>query len=194
MILTRIFTVLTVIIALAMGAYLAKDIYDTIQQEAYIDKVEDAVVERLKQIRTAQEAYKAVTGDYTANWDSLLMFSRSGEFFLLDRKETLIDLGYGRDSLVVDIDTLGTVGVYDSLFAKIPEFDLAQLPFVPYNEGVRFDIFVGKVERKGLLLDVIEVKDPAPINPARKEDADFFPGKPLRFGSKTNVSTSGNWE
>lgn len=74
-----------------------------------------------------------------------------------------------------------------------PDADLTRLAYKPGTE-TKFDIFVGKVDRSGVLVDVIEVKDPSPDNPFRSEANDAKNRKPLRFGSRTDVSTSGNWE
>jgi len=62
------------------------------------------------------------------------------------------------------------------------------------NSDVKFDIFVGKVDKAGVMVQVIEVKDPKPDNPMRKESNEQKPRKPLRFGSRVDVSTAGNWE
>ncbi len=75
-----------------------------------------------------------------------------------------------------------------------PSIDLKTLSLVPGSDGVKFEIFIGKVDKGGLMVDVIEVKDPKPINPARKESNEQKARKPLRFGSRTDVSTAGNWE
>lgn len=72
--------------------------------------------------------------------------------------------------------------------------DLATLGNVPGTEGLKFEIFVGVVERGGLKVQVIEVKDPKPVNPIRKESNEAKNRKPLHFGSRQDVSTSGNWE
>jgi hypothetical protein len=74
-----------------------------------------------------------------------------------------------------------------------PDADLDRIAFKPGTD-TKFDIFVGKVDRGGLMVDVIEVKDPSPDNPFRSEANDAKNRKPLRFGSRTDVSTSGNWE
>lgn len=75
-----------------------------------------------------------------------------------------------------------------------PNTDLAKLGEVPGNSGKMFTIFVGKVDKGGIKVDVIEVVDPAPINPSRKEGNEQKARKPLRFGSRTDVATAGNWE
>jgi hypothetical protein len=74
-----------------------------------------------------------------------------------------------------------------------PNIDLKTLGEVP-GSGSKFEIFVGKVDKNGVLVQVIEVKDPKPINPIRKESNEAKGRKPLHFGSKTDVTTSGNWE
>jgi hypothetical protein len=75
-----------------------------------------------------------------------------------------------------------------------PSTDLKKLAEVPGGSGQKFEIQVGKVDKNGVLVQVIEVKDPKPINPARKDSNEAKNRKPLHFGSKTDVTTSGNWE
>ncbi len=75
-----------------------------------------------------------------------------------------------------------------------PNTDLKKIGELPGNPGKNFDIFVGKVDRNGVFVQVIEVKDPDPINKSRKESNEQKNRKPLHFGSRIDVSTSGNWE
>jgi biotin carboxyl carrier protein len=75
-----------------------------------------------------------------------------------------------------------------------PNTDLTTLGDVPGQAGLKFEIFAGQVDKSGLKVDVIEVKDPKPINPTRKESNEAKNRKPLHFGSRFDVSTSGNWE
>lgn len=74
-----------------------------------------------------------------------------------------------------------------------PNVDVKNLHIVP-GSGKTFDIYTGKIDRNGLKVWVIEVKDPAPINPDRKETNEAKNRKPLGFGSRNDVTTSGNWE
>lgn len=75
-----------------------------------------------------------------------------------------------------------------------PNVDIANLSQVPGSNGKTFDIFVGKIDRNGSLVSVIEVRDPAPINPDRKASNEAKTRQPLFFGSRVDVNTSGNWE
>ena len=72
--------------------------------------------------------------------------------------------------------------------------DIRKIGEIPYMPGQLLEIFVGKVDKNGLMVDVIEVKDPKPVNPDRKESNDIKTKKPLRFGSRLDAATSGNWE
>lgn len=75
-----------------------------------------------------------------------------------------------------------------------PSMDVARLNEIPGAEGKEFGIFTGKVDRNGVLVNVIHVWDPAPVNPARRASNEAKNRQPLQFGSKTDVNTGGNWE
>jgi hypothetical protein len=75
-----------------------------------------------------------------------------------------------------------------------PNIDLSKLGEVPYLPGKMLEIYVGKVDKSGLMVDVIEVVDPAPADKSRKESNDNKTRKPLRFGSRLDAATGGNWE
>src|SRR3989337_333374 len=75
-----------------------------------------------------------------------------------------------------------------------PNVDITNLGEVPGSNGKMFDIFVGKIDRNGTMVSVIEVKDPAPINPERKASNEAKIRQPLFFGSRVDVNTTGNWE
>ncbi|MDX1627789.1 MAG: hypothetical protein R3345_03765, partial [Fulvivirga sp.] len=75
-----------------------------------------------------------------------------------------------------------------------PNVNLDRLPYVPGYDDVKFDIYAAEIDKSGVLVDVIEVKNPKPFNPERSESNEAKNKKPLHFGSKTEVTTSGNWE
>ncbi len=74
-----------------------------------------------------------------------------------------------------------------------PSIDVKKLSIVPGSDK-QFGIFVGKIDRNGVKVSVIEVKDLHPINPERKASNEAKNRQPLGFGSKLDVGTSGNWE
>lgn len=75
-----------------------------------------------------------------------------------------------------------------------PSIDLTTLGDIPGQPGMKFEVYIGMVDKAGLKVQVIEVRDPKPINPIRKESNEAKNRKPLHFGSRIDVSTSGNWE
>ena len=193
-ILTFVFTVASLILAYSLYSSIKTSIDETNK----VERMEQDIIERLKLIRDTQLAYKAVNGQYTGGWDSLTMFVDTGRFYILQRTEKIITLAYGADSTSVTIDTLGTRMVRDSLFSVnsgYAGFDVSQLPYVPGIEPpVKFNLWASKIQKAGLMLDVIEVYNPKPVNPRRNEDSDYNIRKPLRFGSRSSVTVAGNWE
>jgi hypothetical protein len=87
----------------------------------------------------------------------------------------------------------GKLMVSYSNYAYDPNTDLSRLGYKPGSD-IKFDIFVGRVDKAGVPVQVIEVKDPSPDDPTRKESNEQKPRRPLRFGSRLDVSTAGNWE
>lgn len=75
-----------------------------------------------------------------------------------------------------------------------PNIDIRKIGEVPYMPGKMINIFVGKVDKNGLFVDVLEVVDPAPADKSRKESNENKQRKPLRFGSRFDAATTGNWE
>ncbi|PIB35553.1 hypothetical protein BFP72_09195 [Reichenbachiella sp. 5M10] len=193
---TKIISVAFLVISLGLAYYLGDSIYKSIDESNRIERGEKAIIEKLTMIREAQIAYQAVNGQYTSDWAKLKSFVDSGQFYIVNKIEHIITLDYGADSVYVEIDTIGTVMVKDSVFSKkkFPKFDLATLDKVPGSETATFDMWADEIDKGGVKVDVVEVKSTAPINPARKEDNEARTKKPLRFGSRTNITTAGNWE
>ena len=192
---TKILTIFFFVVAIGLGYYLFSRIKFAIDEEKRIAMVELQVINKLSLIRDAENAYLSVNRDYTDNWDSLANFMQNGIFYITQKTEEIITLAYGADSIIVHIDTLGSVLVYDSMFNEIkyPGLNFNTLQKVPGSTGI-FEIFVDEIPKGGVKVDVIEVRDTAPVNPNRKESNEARNQKPLRFGSRTDVTTAGNWE
>jgi hypothetical protein len=194
---TKILTIVFALTSIGLAYYLFDSINGSIQETKRVARMEAAIIEQLKMIREAQLSYKAVNGTYTSDWDKLLSFVDTGSFYIVERSETIITLDYGADSTYVEIDTLGTVLVRDSVFTaeKFPKFNLATFKYVPGIEPpTAFLMWADKITKAGLLVDAVEVWNPSPIDPERDEESELTSKKPLRFGSRTSVTTAGNWE
>ena len=193
MTLTRILSIVFLIAALGLGYMLYRSVDDVMQEEKRIAAIEARIIEKLQMLRDAQTAYIASKGEYAGNWNDLRNFIKEGEIWLVQRKETTKLLEYGKEEIVVELDTLGSVGVMDSLFneRRYPNFNIENLQIVPGSGGKEFEFFADKVERNQRQIPVFEIRDPDPINPKRRLNNKE---KALRVGSRTDSSTSGNWE
>lgn len=192
---TKILTIVLFLVSIGLGYYLFNSIKFKIDEEENIAKSEARVINKLKMIRDAQLAFMGVNGKYTGSWDSLLSFIDTGKIFLTQRREETKLLEYGVEETTVFVDTLGSILVKDSLFSPTtyPNFNLSTLPIIPGTDA-KFEMWASKINKGGVMVDVVEVRDTKPVDPKRKESNEANIKKPLRFGSKTSITTAGNWE
>ena len=110
-----------------LSIFFASQIYSSINGPIKFNQVKNErytkVIDRLKDIRTAQIAHKDVNGFYADNFDSLVSFIDNGIFTVIEKRDSSY-LEYNRtyriDMLkeVEIVDTLGFVSVKDSLFGN----------------------------------------------------------------------------
>lgn len=167
--------ILTLVI-IGLSYLIFMGIYEPIKFNEEKDHRYSFVIQRLKDIRSAQIAYKSVNGKYTGSFDTLITFVKTGQFPLIKQ------IGNPEDSLAVVVRDTILVPVRDSLFA--PEYPVDSLPFVPFGNGAKFDMKAGEIEKGKVMVKVFEVVDTAP----------FDPKEVLKVGSMTEPSNAGNWE
>ncbi len=177
--------------------------FDKIKKERYAE-----VIDRLKDIRNAQEAYKSVNGRFANDFESLIKFVDTGKYVITTQRDSSymeFDKTYGIDLLkeVKIIDTLGYVPVKDSLFAGSDRYkNLMKVPHAANNEtfamkadfleqsGYRAPVFEARVAKNVILSD-------QPADLLARENAQVsveeVNGTEIKVGSLTKVSTSGNW-
>ncbi len=191
--LPKLLSLVFFVVAIGLGYLLWKGVDNVVEEEKKIALIEAAIIEKLQMLRDAELAYQASNGEYAGNWNDLKKFITEGKIWLVQRTETTKLLEYGKEEITVKFDTLGSVNVIDSLFndRKYPDFNLEALAVVPGSGGKMFEFFADKVERNNYDVSVFEIRDPAPINPARKLNNNE---KALKVGSRTDASTEGNWK
>ena len=187
-------------------------IYTSINSPINFNKVKTErykkVINRLKEIRTAQIAYKDVNGIYSNNFDSLVSFIENGIFTLVEKRDSSF-LEYNRtyriDMLkeVIVIDTLGTVSVKDSLFKDNDNYKLmSQIPIEGIDE--KFTINSQIINKNNYKVPVFEVKVSKNIILHDQDDflvsqenetisVDGVNGSEIILGSLSDVSVNGNW-
>ena len=193
--------------------FFAYKIYDSVSGPIRFNQVKNEryakVIDRMKDIRTAQIAHKDVKGVFSNNFDSLIKFIDDGIFTLVEKRDSSYleyDRTYRIDMLkeVVVIDTLGFVPVKDSLFKNTDRYkNMAYIP-VEGAEDKKFQIKADVINKNGYKVPVFEVKVAKSIILFDQDDdllkqenetvsVDGVNGSEIILGSLSNVSTNGNW-
>lgn len=193
--------------------FFAYKIYDSINGPIKFNEEKNVryakVINRLKDIRTAQIAHRDVKGVFSNNFDSLIKFIDEGQFTLIEKRDSSFleyDRTYRIDMLreIIVIDTLGTVPVKDSLFKT--SLSYKNMAFIPI-EGVddqKFEIAAKVIDKNGYKVPVFEVKVKKNVilfdqnkDLIKQENetiaVDGVNGPEIILGSLSNVSTNGNW-
>ena len=195
-----------------LSIILVFQIYNSIDAPIEFNKVKNEryqkVIERLKDIRNAQVAFKSVNGIYSDNFDSLVNFIETGQFTIIEKRDSSYmqyDRVYRIDMLreVIVVDTLGFVPVKDSLFKNDNRYkDLALVPIDGIDE--KFSIKADIIDKNGYNVPVFEVKVSKDIilfdqnkdllmQEKETVSVDGVNGPALVLGSLEDVSTNGNW-
>jgi len=159
----------------------------------------EKVIQRLKDIRTAEVAYRAVHGKYIGNFDTLINFVKT-DSFPVEYAEGSLD-----DSLAVAMGLIVRktyyVPVLDSIFGR--DYPIDSLRYIPFTNNKTFDLKADSIitaskvtvqvfEASALNFDILNGLDRQMIinlNDTKKD----FPG--LRVGNVEEANNNaGNWE
>lgn len=177
-------------------------IYNGVMKPIDFDKQKEireaAVVQRLKDIRTAQVSYRSVYGRYTGSFDTLIHFVNE-DSIPVEYAEGSLD-----DSLAVAMGLIVRdtfyVAVKDSLFPR--NYHVDSLRYVPFTTGVEFELASSSImtasqvevqvfEASAQYFDILNGLDRQLI--INLNDLKEFPG--LRVGNINEANNNaGNWE
>ena len=177
--------------------------FNEVKNERYLE-----VIDRLKDIRNAQVAFKSVNGIYSNDFDELIQFVDSAEFTIVQKRDSSYmqyDRIYRIDMLkeVVVIDTLGYVSVKDSLFSNNLSYkEMAMVPIEGINE--KFKLKADIIDKNGYNVPVFEVRVSKDLilydqirdfvlQEKQTVSVDGVNGPDIVLGSLSDVSTNGNW-
>ncbi len=164
-------------------------------------------VENLRDIRTAQLAYRTVTGKFEKDPEKLIAFIDTAKFTLTQRRDSsfirfnkILKIDEPKDTVV--IDTLGYASVKDSLFKGGNHLSMMKIPIEGVDEN--FEMNAGFINKNDLRIAVFEAKVSKDVLlgdldkdllAQEKEvvSVDGVNGKYLSVGSMNEVMTSGNW-
>lgn len=191
------------IILLLVAAVLAFLLYQSIEEPIAFDaekqRRKEIVVEKLKIIRTAQEMYRDITGEFAPNFDTLAEVLTKGRFV--------------RVAVVGDPDDPNFTGkiTYDTSYVNAIDsirslgIDLAQLRYVPKFRDVdkvsEFLIGANEIEYQASSASVVEVGTTYGTfmgkyadNKFSKYDKSYKTTNMVKFGDLNKPNLSGNWE
>jgi hypothetical protein len=172
------------------------NINDPIKFMAEKDRREQVVIAKLKQIRTAQEFYRDITGEFASNFDTLKDVLTTGQFKIISVLGDPDDPNFDRNNLEYDTTYLPAIDSINSL-----HINLDSLRYVPYGSGVVFDIDADTLTYQSTNVNVVEVGVPRKVFMGKyadpsysKYDNRYNPNSRLKFGDMSSPNTSGNWE
>ena len=204
--------ILLVAAILLLGYLLVDSIMNPIRFRNERDLREKVVIERLKNIRTAQVAFKSKYGAYTSSFDTLINFVKTDSFPLIYKEGSLTDemiekgITTEREALkrgLIVRDTSYT-SVLDSIFKR--GFRIDSIRFVPFSGNHQFTLKAAKVPTTSKVeVEVFEASVPNNIfltgldrqllinYNALRERITGFAG--LRVGNiREPNNNAGNWE
>lgn len=195
--------------------FLAFMVYDSIMApvrfEREFNNRRDVVIERLKDIRDAQFAYKEVNKKYTSDFDSLIVFLKTGELPKVKKinntPDALIDSlteqqQIARGYLIMDTTK---IKVLDSLYTNRENFNVDDIQYIPFSKPKKkFELNATEIERSHIMVPVFEASthfndflndlDKQLLESAIDNREKSFKYAGWKVGSVAEPSTDGNWE
>ena len=186
--------ILLAIVAVLL-AFLIGGIREPIAFQAEKVKRERAVVDKLMEIRTVQEAFRSIKGGFAPDFDSLSKVMNYDSFMIIkvlgdpDDPNFTGEITYDT-SFSPAIDSMNAMGV-----------NLDSLRYVPYGEGEVFEIQADTMTYQSTLVNVVEVGTRRKVFMGRyadprfaKYDNGYDPNSYIKFGNMNAPNLSGNWE
>jgi hypothetical protein len=191
------------VIVIVLGYLLIDSLMEPIRFNNAVEYRKDLVVQRLKNIRELQIAYKDSYGRFTGGFDTLINFYKNDSLKIVRQIGSWDDSAAVANKLVYT-DTV-KVAVKDSLFKSITGFNIDSIAYVPvvnepfqlqsisylsiskvviplFEVSVHNDIYLKGLDRQA----IVNLND-------EQENMNKYPG--LKVGSITQPNNNaGNWE
>ncbi len=201
-----------IVLAIVLTFLIYKSVEKPIEFEKAKDERYDVTVQKLKDIRKAQIAYKDVYGQFTGSWDTLIGFVKNDSLPLVRKlgmlTDSMIDAGLNealalKKGLIIR-DTI-RVSVLDTLFgADYPIDEINMIPvtdtvaefhlgatIVTTGSGIKVPVFEAKAHNN-TILNSLDRQLVINLNDQRRTNSKY-PG--LKVGSLTEANNNaGNWE
>lgn len=209
----KIFQILLAAVIVLLVWVIYKQINTPISFEQERDVRKAAVIERIKDIRSAERAFNKKYQRFTADFDSLINFvlhdSIEGERKIVDEYDSAA-MAQLKKAGKKNVEKF-TVAVIDTIFSprKLSEADVRNLRYIPWTDNkTEYILEAGKLETESkLVIPVIECRAPyiafldtvkyrqEVINYVDDETNNFNRYAGVKFGSMQGGNNeAGNWE
>jgi hypothetical protein len=195
-----IFSLLFLVLAFVLAFLLYKSIEEPIAFNAERSTRTDAVSGKLEMIRSAQDLYRDITGQYAATFDTLKDVLTNGQ---------LLSIRVVGDADAVDGGTV----TYDTTYIAARDTvaglgiildGIENVPFTGPEHGVpivKFDIDAKQIEYQSTNVPVVQVgvRQSAFMGiygdkKFQRYDQTYDPAKPIKFGDLSKPTLSGSWQ
>lgn len=189
------------LVLVAIIAFLLYALYTSIKEpiafKAEKERRERVIVERLMKIRTAQEAFRDITGVFAHNFDTLSQVLNTGQFKVVQVFGDPDDPNFTGQ---ITYDTI-YVPAADSLHRVLGINNFDSLRYVPFGGGQTFNISADVIDYQKTMVPVVEVGAQRKVFMGRfadkrfaRYDQKYDPESLLKFGNMYSPNLSGNWE
>ena len=202
-----VFQTILAIVIVILGYLIVQSIMKPIRFKKERSIREEATINKLKDIRTMEVAYKDKFDKYTGSFDTLINYVKHDSFDIVKIIGT-----YDQDEMTqaealrkgIIKKAVTKIPILDSLFK--PDFPVDSVRYIPYTDHAQFDLGAGAVKTgSGVVVQVFQASalydtllagmDKQLIINYKEDQMKItkFPG--LRVGSLTEpTNNAGNWE
>ena len=156
----KVILIVLAIVILGLAYILADSIMAPVRFKNAVTEREAPIIQRAKDIRAAQQAYKQVNNSYTGSFDELI------HFVLTDSLTFIRSIGSADDSLAVATGQFRTeefrIPVIDTIFSprKLTAQQVREFPVIPHTDK-KFFLEAGEVmTESGIIVPVFELRAP----------------------------------
>lgn len=142
-------TLLQIVLAcviILLGILLIRSIMNPIRFKWEQEARYEVTINRLKDIRTIQESFKAQYGRYTASWDTLVDYIKNDSIEVQRPDRAIPDTLDLQEALKLKlVKMIGTkIAVKDTLFKSLYSPD--SIRYVPFTNGIEFELGTNVIE------------------------------------------------
>lgn len=208
----KIFQIILAVVIIGLVYVIYNQISTPIKFENEMKQRKDAVIERIRDIRSAQRAYKIKYQRFTGDFDTLANFilhdSLTMERKLVDEDDS-VAMAQLKKSGRKNVEKF-EVAVIDTIFSprRLTAQDIQNLRYIPFTDNkMQYIMEVGTVATGNVTVPIIEVRAPYKyfldtvkyrqeiINLIDDEVNNFNRYAGVKFGSTESANNeAGNWE